>query len=217
MGLFRGTAWYYARFRPRYPEELLNLLAERAGLDGTGRLLDLGTGTGQLAVPLARYVEEVVAVDPEQEMLDELAAPPNLRKVCARAEDVDASWGAFRLVTIGNAFHWMDAAILERLPTDQVALLGIDFADLQRPSLELAVEMLGPRLAMVHPDVRYEEALAASPYSEIERLEVEFERPLTVDDEVGLAFSTSYASIERLGERRDEYERELRARVQACC
>jgi hypothetical protein len=46
LGLFTGTATYYSRFRPRYPPELLRLLVEHAGLDGTGRLLDLGTGPG---------------------------------------------------------------------------------------------------------------------------------------------------------------------------
>ena len=40
--MFKGTAPYYARYRPGYPPELLVRLAAAAGLDGTGRLLDLG-------------------------------------------------------------------------------------------------------------------------------------------------------------------------------
>src|ERR1044071_349544 len=99
---FKGTAWYYARSRPGYPAELIARLAERAGLDSTGRLLDLGCGTGPLAVPLAPYVDEVVAVDREPEMLAAFDAPANVRKVEARAEDVDESWGRFRLATIGR-------------------------------------------------------------------------------------------------------------------
>jgi ubiquinone/menaquinone biosynthesis C-methylase UbiE len=68
-GLFRGAAAYDARYRSGYPAELLARVADRAGLDGTGRLLDLGCGTGNVAIPLAAYVEEVVAVDVEPEML----------------------------------------------------------------------------------------------------------------------------------------------------
>ena len=40
--MFKGTAPYYARYRPGYPPELLVRLAATARLDGMGRLLDLG-------------------------------------------------------------------------------------------------------------------------------------------------------------------------------
>src|SRR5689334_3417487 len=144
--LFRGTASYYARFRPGYPPELVELLAAKAGLGPRSRVLDLGTGTGQLAVPLAAHAGEVVAVDPEQEMLAQIDAP-NVRTVEARAEEVDETWGRFDLVTIGNAFHWMDPAILERLPTEQVALCGFDGERHQEAARDLAQEMFGTRPA----------------------------------------------------------------------
>ena len=81
--MFKGAAPYYARYRPGYPPELLDQLAVAAGLDGTGRLLDLGCGPGPLAVPLARHFDEVVAVDVEAEMLAEL--PPGIRAIEARS------------------------------------------------------------------------------------------------------------------------------------
>ena len=71
---FRSTGWHYARFRRGYPDAVFELLRQKFGLDGTGRLLDLGCGTGQLAMPLAREFEEVVAMDPEPEMLSEAVA-----------------------------------------------------------------------------------------------------------------------------------------------
>src|SRR5436305_7036744 len=198
--LFRGTAWYYARFRPGYAPELIELLAARAGLDEGSRVLDLGTGTGQLAVPLAAHAGEVVAVDPEPEMLARIDAA-GVRTVEARAEEVDETWGRFDLVTIGNAFHWMDPAILDRLPTDQVALCGVEADRQQQAARELAEEMLGPRPALRQPTVRYETTLAASAFADVEELRVEVERTWSVDELVGLAFSTSFASPVRLGER----------------
>lgn len=142
--MFKGTAPYYARYRPAYPPELLVRLAAAAGLDGTGRLLDLGCGTGHIAVPLSRYVERVVAVDVEPEMLAEL--PAGIQAVQGRAEDVDESWGAFRLVTIGRALHWMDGPlVLERLAriTQQVALFGDSHEDseAQTAVVEIAREL----------------------------------------------------------------------------
>lgn len=47
-GLFTGTAWHYARYRPGYPQVFFDDLVQRFHLDGTGRLLDLGCGTRQL-------------------------------------------------------------------------------------------------------------------------------------------------------------------------
>lgn len=67
--LFAGTAWHYARYRPRYPEVFFDDLVLRLGPDGTGRLLYPGCGTGQLTLPLANHVTEAVGVDPEPEML----------------------------------------------------------------------------------------------------------------------------------------------------
>jgi SAM-dependent methyltransferase len=216
--MFRGTAWYYARYRPPYPPELVSRLAERAGLDGTGRLLDLGCGTGQLARPLAAYVDEVVAVDPEPEMLAELDAPPNVRTVEARAEEIDESWGSFRLVTIGRAFHWMDGPLvmsrLDRM-TDRVALVGdrIEESEAQSTVLAVARELLGERPPMKQPFVRYADALAASPFADVETLSVTVERTWTVEQLIGLAYSTSYASLQRVAERREEFERMLRERL----
>ena len=216
--LFRGAASYYARFRRGYPDELLDLLADRAGLDGLGRLLDLGCGTGQLAIPLAARVEEVVAVDAEAEMLEEMDAPPNVRKVHGRAEEVDESWGLFRLVTIGRAFHWMDGPlVLDRLSriTTQVALVAdtVEQSEAQSELLAVARELLGERPPMKQPMVRYEQALASSAFSDVIELSVEVERTWTPDQLIGYAYSTSFASLRRVGDRREEFERELRARL----
>ncbi len=40
--LFASTAPYYAKYRPGYDPKLYDLLAERFGLDGAQRVLDLG-------------------------------------------------------------------------------------------------------------------------------------------------------------------------------
>ena len=213
MSLFGSTAAYYTRFRPRYPAELIERLAAAAALDRKARVLDLGSGPGFLAVPLAAYVGEVVAVDPEAEMLAEL--PPSIHAVRGRAEDVDASWGSFRLVTIGRAFHWMDPGILDRLPTDQVALVGDkDFESEPITILrETARELLGERPPMKQPWVQYEDALAQSSFDDVTTITVVDERTWTVDQLIGLAYSTSFASQQRLGDRRPEFERMLRERL----
>jgi hypothetical protein len=144
--------------------------------------------------------------------------PSGIRTVHARAEDVDESWGEFRLVTVGRALHWMAPEVLtERLPrvTRQVALLGdwAERSEAQTLVRRVAEELLGPRPEMKQPTVRYADALRASPFSDVTVITVEAERTWTPDELLGLAYSTSYASLARLGERRDEFEQALRLRA----
>ena len=45
--LYAGSAAYYARGRMAYPSQLRDALRDALGLDGTGRLLDVGWGPGR--------------------------------------------------------------------------------------------------------------------------------------------------------------------------
>jgi SAM-dependent methyltransferase len=111
--LFASTADYYARYRPGYPAAVLARLRAAFGLDGTGRLLDLGCGTGELARPLHADFADVVGVDSSPEMIAEArrqgarAGIANIRWRCMPAEDISDRLGHFRLITLGNSFHWM--------------------------------------------------------------------------------------------------------------
>jgi len=212
MVSFRGTADDYVRFRPQYPPALIERLVRAAGVGARARVLDLGSGPGHVAVPLAAHVAEVVAVDPEPEMLARIEAP-NVRTVLGRAEDVDETWGTFDLVTAGRSFHWFDqAVVLRRLPrvTRRLALIGDSIRQSEAASraLDVAVELIGEeRVSASRPS--YVELLASSPFADVERIEVEVERTWTADSLIGLVYSTSYAA--RLGGRRSELERRLRA------
>jgi ubiquinone/menaquinone biosynthesis C-methylase UbiE len=109
--LFRGTAHYYDRFRPRYPQEMMAELIDWAQPSGRGRLLDLACGTGQVAFAIAEHFGEVWAVDQEPDMIRvvrekaEVRGAGDLRAVVSSAESLDAPPDGFELVTIGNAFH----------------------------------------------------------------------------------------------------------------
>src|ERR1700730_1140643 len=108
--LYEGTAQYYDAFRLPYPAALLDDLRARAGVTGTGNLLDLACGTGQVAFALHRHFKGVCAVDQEGESVAlardkaERLGIGNISWVVQRAEDVDAD-ADFELITIGNAFH----------------------------------------------------------------------------------------------------------------
>jgi len=111
--IYRGTAAHYRSGRPPYSNELEVTLADKVGLDGTGRLLDVGCGPGILAVRLAGFFEDVVGLEPDLDMLAEAsryataAGAANVLWVQGVAEDLPvAAPGPYRLVTFGQSFHW---------------------------------------------------------------------------------------------------------------
>src|SRR5512144_1592127 len=124
------------RARPGYPAALAARLLALAGGPGA-RVADLGAGTGQLAIPLARLGARVDAVEPARAMLDVLEADARDLPVTpahAAAEATGLPGGAFDLVLLADAAQWVDP---ERA--------GREVARLLAPGGALAV--VEPRLA----------------------------------------------------------------------
>ena len=103
---FSQVAARYAAYRPRYPEALVDVLAERA--DTTGTVWDVGCGNGQLSVALAERFARVIATDPAQAQLDRAAAHPRVEYRCSSAEDSGLPEGSVALVVAAQAAHWFD-------------------------------------------------------------------------------------------------------------
>src|SRR5437763_9448116 len=60
---FADAAELYDRMRPRYPALLFTDLAVTAGLTAGSRVLEIGCGTGQATVSLAKMGYDIVAVE----------------------------------------------------------------------------------------------------------------------------------------------------------
>jgi SAM-dependent methyltransferase len=108
--LYRGTAEWYDSYRPPYPQDLIDDLTARIGADGSGRLLDLACGTGQVAFALRGCFAEIWVADQEPGMIAVARRKAagdrvRLRFLTGAVEALDMPQGAFDLVTIGNAFH----------------------------------------------------------------------------------------------------------------
>ncbi len=109
---YLGSARHYLTGRPPYSAELGAALAAELELDGTGRLLDVGSGPGVLAVQLAGLFEHVTVLEPDPDMLGaarEHAAANDVEAIDfiqATAEDVpDLDLPPMRVTTFGQSFH----------------------------------------------------------------------------------------------------------------
>ena len=104
-GSFGSVADQYDRFRPTYPDALIDDLA---GLR-PAKVLDVGCGTGKVAVSLAERCLTVLGVEVDQRMA-EVARAHGIDVRVAAFESWDAAGRTFGLVTCGDAWHWIDPA-----------------------------------------------------------------------------------------------------------
>jgi SAM-dependent methyltransferase len=111
---FSSRADHYARARPSYPGELIDLLASRCGLTRASVIADIGSGTGLLAELFLRHGNRVLGVEPNAQMREAgerlLAGYARFMSVPGSAEQTELPAACVDLVVAGQAFHWFDAA-----------------------------------------------------------------------------------------------------------
>lgn len=96
----------YARFRPRYPDVLFDWLAALPSQRRVG--WDAGTGSGQAASMLRSRFDRVIASDPSLSQLRAAAPGSGVRYFAATAESSALRRASVDLVTVAQAFHWLD-------------------------------------------------------------------------------------------------------------
>jgi len=231
--LFTGTAAYYALYRPDYPQSLFEHLVDTYQLGPDSRVLDLGCGTGQLGIPLARYCKEVVCMDPDTDMVDEARQAAGAAGVRNISFTVGSSWdlspaaGTFDLTVIGDAFHWMDRdQVLSVLfvmtePGGGVAVIGrkLSYPEDCQAVVEATIkEFLGEQRragqgVYTHPAERHEVVLARSRFQVLPSWQTEYSLTWGISDLLGYLYSTSYANKRLFGDQVESFEQLLRSRL----
>ncbi len=245
--LFAGTAGYYQQGRLPYAPGLADVLARSLGLDGRGRLLDVGCGPGTVTLRLASLFEAVVGLDPDAEMLAQAAQAAarrgvgNAAWVRSRAEDLPARLGTFRAVTFAASFHWMDrprvASAVATMLDPGGAVVQVDAPGYRAD--ELAAESRSGALAFPPPPDdaldrlrrRYlgadrragrgirntspdgeDEVFRRAGFLPAETVTVPDRRAVeqTADELVARVFSSSSTAPHLFGDRRDDYEADVR-------
>jgi hypothetical protein len=102
--LFSSHAANYAKYRPKYPAELFDILA--APCLSRDLAWDCGTGNGQAAVELAARFKRVIATDPSEKQIALAPKNPNIEYQVAPAEKTAIATESVDLVTVAQALHW---------------------------------------------------------------------------------------------------------------
>jgi ubiquinone/menaquinone biosynthesis C-methylase UbiE len=238
--LFAGAAAFYDQGRLPNASGLAEAFEKALGLDGRGRLLDIGCGPGTVTLPLSGLFEEVVGLDADAGMIQEaqrLASErgvSNVRWFHSRAEDLPLTLGEFRVVTFAASFHWLDrpvvAGIVRRMLEPNGVIVHVD--NRHQDSLGLDDELPAPPVAEIDKlrcrylgeDRRAGQSIRnSSPSDEAavfraagftgpEVVVVPDGRTITrsADDLVANVFSNSSTAPHLFGERLAEFEADLR-------
>ena len=108
---FGRQAGAYDRGRPDYPAEAVEWMLSGVGSE----VVDVGAGTGKLTRVVRATGRTVVAVDPDAVMLATLQArSPDIRTLVGTAEQLPLPDASADAVVLGQAWHWVDAAVASR-------------------------------------------------------------------------------------------------------
>jgi SAM-dependent methyltransferase len=183
----------YARFRPGYPPELFSWLATL--LDTRQLAWDCATGNGQAVTMLARHFRRVVGSDASGAQLRAAPRTPGVDYLAALGESSALAPGRVNLVTVAQAFHWLDKhrfyAEVDRVLADGGVLAVWCYGVLHAtPGIEQALERfyngaIGPYwpAERVHVETGYRDY--DIPIAEVPAPPLAIEASLTLDQLLG--------------------------------
>jgi len=225
-GLYDGAAYYYLKYRGQYSDRLIQTLALKCGLDGNGRLLDLGCGTGKLTFPMANYFDETIGIDVSTDKLQsarsqcELLDIHTMKWLKMASEQMNPELGSFRMITAGDAFHWMDRELVLKLSYDRLEpggalalvgqghMLGDRSLDWQK-AVQRIVDKWFPNSKRLKHSVRHEQLVAQSSFHSLLTGQIHSERERDIPSIIGYLYSTSTCRKTTLGKDAANFEKEL--------
>jgi SAM-dependent methyltransferase len=102
----------YIRYRPDYPDAVIDTLRTDYGLTRDSIVADVGSGTGILAEKFLRHGNVVYGIEPNREMREAaerlLGDYERFDSVAATAEETTLQESSVDVITAGQAFHWFD-------------------------------------------------------------------------------------------------------------
>jgi ubiquinone/menaquinone biosynthesis C-methylase UbiE len=102
----------YVKYRPTYPSAIMAYLRETIHLHRKQAIADIGSGTGIFAELFLKHGFKVTGVEPNQAMREagevHLRSYPRFHSQAGTAEASGLAEDSVDLVTVAQAFHWME-------------------------------------------------------------------------------------------------------------
>lgn len=111
---FEGLANVYDRYRPHPPAVLIDILCQLAEVARPHLVVDIGSGTGLSTVLWADHADEVIGVEPGDDMRTQAEhrtaqqGATNVHYIAGTSSATTLPDGCADIVTISQALHWME-------------------------------------------------------------------------------------------------------------
>jgi SAM-dependent methyltransferase len=159
--VFDEIAAEYDRYRPAYPDELVDHACQVAGIGSGDHVLEVGCGSGQLTRSLVARGLHVTALEPGPSLIalarQNLDGAGEVEFVNARFEDAPLPRGQFQAVFSASAFHWVDPEVSWQKTAGVLAPGGtlalVQYCGLEEPRSKRDQDVVLAAMGKVAPDV----------------------------------------------------------------
>ena len=159
--VFDQVASEYDRHRPTYPEQLIDLACQAAGLERGDQVLEIGCGTGQLTHSLLARGLRVTAIEPGGRLAGlaqrRLQGTGELELINARLEHTRLPHAHFGAVFSASAIHWIDPDVGWQLAADALVPGGtlalIQYFGLHEPCSADDQQALSSSMTAIAPEI----------------------------------------------------------------
>jgi SAM-dependent methyltransferase len=104
--LFNDKSDGYKKYRPVYPKELFDYLADIAPANDMA--WDCGCGTGQASVALSQHFKQVIGTDISNGQIENAEEKPNIDYRVTSADASGLKSKSADLITCAQSLHWFD-------------------------------------------------------------------------------------------------------------
>ncbi|NNE78157.1 MAG: class I SAM-dependent methyltransferase [Pricia sp.] len=150
---FSAQSKLYSRFRPTYPNTLLDYICDFVAKKDLA--WDCATGNGQVALQIAKDFKKVIATDISKEQIKNATKHDNIIYKIEQAENSSLKNASVDLVIVAQAIHWFDFDSFYKevkrvlRPNGIIAVIGYGFVQTENPKLTMLIrhfyeDIVGP-------------------------------------------------------------------------
>lgn len=108
--MFNRAADYYDRYRPSYPQDIIDTIIKETGIKNGSKLIEIGAGSGKATELFAGKGFEILCIEPGEDLVrkgNEKFKNDKILFQCSRFEDYDFPDQEWDVIFAAQAFHWV--------------------------------------------------------------------------------------------------------------